>query len=182
MKSPVKLLTASVIGLVLMAFTASGQEKYQLQFRGSCTSTNESGDLLKEKITHKTLIQECIADLGLTNKPKLALVYHVNADFNGDIIEVSDSQTGDFLCQKMRLLFPITMESGDGSEMHQLIEVFAPGGNDPVGHGFVTKRISSNGKVKISGNLTFSLPAEGSRPLRICTATFNSSKLITTGD
>jgi hypothetical protein len=181
MKS-LKQLILILTGAVLAVSAANAQERYQLQFRGSAYSTNESGELSKSTFTHNTLIQDCIRDLGLTNNPKLLLVYNLNADLNGDIIEVIGNRTGQVFCQKLRLLFPVTLSNGDGSDVTQLVYVFPDSSSEEVGRGIVHKSISPNGKTRISGNLNFHLPADGTNSVRICNASFNTSRLVNITD
>lgn len=182
MKS-LKQLAIGLLGVVLTVSAAHGQEnKYQLQFRGTSVSTNEAGELSRRTITQNTLVSECIADMGLTNKPKLMLIYHENADFNGDVIEVIGSRTGQLFCQKLRLLFPTTISSFDGADVTQIVSVFPADGNDAIGQGYINKKVSANGKGRISGELIYTLPAQGTNALQLCTASFNTSRLVTISD
>jgi|GEM_PF-6313904 hypothetical protein len=175
-------LALGLLSIALLSSVTHAQEnRYQLQFRGTAVSTNEFGDYSKQTINQNTLIAECVSDLALTNKPKLMLVYHENADFNGDVIEVIGSKTGQVFCQKLRLLFPASMSNPSGSEVTQFVYVFPVNGNDAIGQGVITKK-TNKGKTRINGQLIYLLPPDGNNPVKIINATLNSSKQVNIAD
>lgn len=150
------------------------QERFEIELRGTSWTTNESGGLVRSTINQNTYIRECIRDLGLTNRPRMMLVYHAGADFNGDYIEVAHRNSGETRCLKLRLLFPSELSNNDGSHIRKKINVFTPAGNDHVGEGFVTRKVTRNGRVRLTGEILFELPADGVNGRRLVRATFNS--------
>ncbi|MBC8095546.1 MAG: hypothetical protein H7Y43_07020 [Akkermansiaceae bacterium] len=173
MKSP-KLLMAAVLGARFFgAASANAQERFQLKLRAARVGTNAAGAILKATLSEKTLVQQCVADLGITNRPPLVLAYTVGADLNGDAIEVVNRTTGEARCRKLRLLFPDTLSNGDGSYTQQFVNVFLPEPGDPIGSGIVTRKVLKNNRVFISGQINFRM-LEGTNGLRIYNATFES--------
>ena len=170
-------LAAIVLGLVLGASTTYSQEQYSIEFTGYSVSTNENGALVKRPLNNQAFYRECIADLGITNKPKLSLVYNVGADFNGDVMEVRRTRDGELLCQKLRLLFATSVSNLNGTETHQHVHVFTMEPGDPIGEGKVVRK-TTKGRTQINGELVFMLPAEGTNSLKICRATFHSIRRI----
>ncbi len=179
-------LLAPVLGTTLLAAIAlnsqaqSPQETLQLKMKISTVTTNENGGFVKATLTDKSISKDCISELGLTNKPPLVLAYTVGGDLNGDIIEVVNSATGERLCQKLRLLFPLTLSNGSGTEVQQLVYVFSDQQSENVGCGLVTRRTLKNNRTAITGTLNFYVLPEGTNGLMICKATFNTTKPLST--
>ncbi|HLP78235.1 MAG TPA: hypothetical protein VK327_15120 [Candidatus Paceibacterota bacterium] len=175
MKHP-KLLLALVLGVVCAVHSTSisAQERLQLNFQATCLATNDFGDLVKSRVTDKSWVRACVSDLAITNKQSLALAYTVGGDYNGDVIEVVNRDTGAQMCRKLRLLFPMTLSKGDGSEVNQLVYVFGEQQSENVGCGMITRRILRNNRTVVSGTLNFYVLPEGTNGLRLCRASFKT--------
>ncbi|HYG22876.1 MAG TPA: hypothetical protein VEH04_08845 [Verrucomicrobiae bacterium] len=178
-----KQLAAALIALIATGLAAQAQqERFEIELRGAYWTTNDAGNMVRQIVTHNTYKRECIVDLGITNRIRTMLVYHAGADFNGDIIEVVQRGNDQVLCQKLRLLFPTTLANNSGSEVRKLVRVFTVGGNDHVGEGLVTRKVTRNGRVLLGGDITFELPADGTNGVRLCRVRFNSVRQLPATD
>lgn len=171
-----------MLGLAILSTTAlsttaaQAQEKFQIHFRATLTTTNDSGRIIKKRWTERTLIKQCIADQGITNHPPLVLAYNVGGDFNGDVIEVINKKTGEVLCQKLRLLFPQTLINGGENQVHQSLFVFTDQQSDSVGSGIVSRKLLRHNRTLIDGSVNFFLLPDGTNGLQLVKAHFTGSK------
>ena len=171
-------------GALLCAVPAGAQELLQLKFQATCQTTNDAGQPVKEIVNNQKLIQD-YADLnGVTNARSLALVYHVNGDERGDVIQIVDAGDATVLSHVYGLFFPVDLPSGDGSQLQRFAYVYNSQQAFSMGSAMLREKIlidrSGATNRVINGNIQFYLNADGSNGLRLCTGTIVAAKRFIT--
>ena len=155
-------MKTTIIGLfsaaLLCAFNAHAQEVLQVRFNVKCQGTNDTGKLLKEKVTNETILQNYADQNGITNVNSLALVYAVDGDERGDLIEIVDAYTGDVLSPVYGFFFPMDLPTAsDGSRFSRFAYMFNSQQSYEMGSVLLDERLkfdrSGNTNRMISGSL-----------------------------
>src|SRR4051812_25758771 len=93
-----KITMVILSGLLALAVQGYAQNAFEVKVKGTCLTTNDSGDIVSQKMDNKSLIQDAVTALGATNSSGLTLIYVQNASTDiatsGDFIEVVNSSNG----------------------------------------------------------------------------------------
>src|SRR5262245_5418320 len=113
------ILSAAFI--LLIGFTTAAQERFRMTFQSVCRVNDNSGRVVTAHLGARDLIRRCAvnAGLGTTNLRSLELVYNLGAFFNGDSIEVVNTNAA-FVCQPFRLLFGSGVTNSNGTLVERL--------------------------------------------------------------
>ena len=171
------LISAALLGLL----SANAQEVLQLRFNAKCQGTNETGKLLKQKVTNDTILQDYANQNGITNLSSIALVYAVDGDERGDLIEIVDAYTGAVLTQLYGFFFPMDLPtSSDGSKFSRFAYMFNSQQSYEMGSALLDERIkfdrNGNTNRMITGNIQFYLTPDATNGLRLCSGTITAGK------
>lgn len=185
---------AVLSGMVALATQSWGQTIYDVTFKGTSQTTNDSGAIVTTKISNKNFIQDAISATGTTNSSKsFALVYVQNASTDpsaqGDFIEVVNTTDGTAIYTNLQFMynspFPAALVNGDGSEVvigAQVIPLPLAGSGDSLGGATINERILPK-KVLIRGSYNYTaLRAPGAvanDEVQVCNGTFTASKIFT---
>jgi hypothetical protein len=169
----------------LLPITGNAQV-FKMSFKGTCNGTNADGSVFKQDVNNKTLIRDWAGRVpGVTNFNKLELVYHQDADGQGnDAIEVVNKKTGAFVVSVFPLMFPQTVsQSTAKKETEQrffyVFNVFDPGSSR--GTTIVSEQTSfKNGNLKnfnLDGEMFWyqSPGPDNTNLFKICNGKFNAS-------
>jgi hypothetical protein len=163
---------------------ANAQEVLQLKVNVKCQSTNDIGEPVKQKISNQTLLQGYADQHGLTNLNSIALVYAVNADERGDVIQVVDAYTGAVLSQLYGVFFPLDLPTAtDGSQFSRFAYLYNSQQSYEMGSALLSERIKTdkhgNTNRTVNGDIQFYLTPEGTNGLRLCSGTISAGKAFT---
>jgi hypothetical protein len=181
-------MKATIIGLLtsalLCSIAANAQEVLQLKFTAKCQSTNDAGRLIKENVNNKTILQAYADQNGITNLNSLALVYAVNGDERGDVIQVVDAYTGAALSHIYGLFFAVDLPTvEDGSRFSRFAYMFNTQQSYEMGSALLSERIKidkqGNTNRTVNGNIQFYLTPDGTNGLRLCSGTISAGKAFT---
>lgn len=181
-------VATSLLGLftaaLVCSLNASAQEVLQVKFLAKCQTTNDSGKAINETINNKSILQEYADENGVTNLNSIDLVYEVNGDERGDVIEIVDASTGAVLSEVYGFFFPVDLPTTpDGSQFTRYAYLYNSQQSVSMGSAFLKEKIKSNkqgdSERSITGNLYFYLTPQGSNGLRLCTGTINAGKAFT---
>jgi len=174
-----KMAFTTAIGLLSLTIQAQAQNLYHINFKGTCQTTNEAGQIVSTQINNKTLIQEAAAFAGETNVTSLTLVYHFDAVDNGDLITTINTN-GVAIYTNLALLIPEQITNGDETQFARCVHIFTreslAAGPEHVGHGQVNGRLLRNGKSIVQGSLLYCELPSPSHGMRVCNATFHLAK------
>ena len=174
--------------LLLLATTARAQDKFKFAFHGTCYETNATGQFFTQKITEKDWIKAYLATHTITNNPKkLMVIYHVNGDEHGDVLELVDSKTGAFIFPLYGLFFSdefgrLPLTSTNNLQQKRIDYVYGHISDHSVGSSLTTETITLNhlgqtNKIRIEGQMDYlDLPTGTNKNLRVCTGTFLATK------
>jgi hypothetical protein len=163
---------------------ARAQEMYRVSFQSACRTTDDSGKIVTRTLRNRDIIRDCAAQswLGATNNLRgVELVYHQNATFQGDTIEVRTVTNAVLVCEVLRVFFGTDIWSADGTTRERLAFLFTSLQTDPIGSVVITERpirdrfgnISRSvirGRIQFVNNVNF--PGRAA----ICTGTFTVGK------
>jgi hypothetical protein len=185
-----KIMMAILSGLLAIAAQGFGQSVFQVTFKGTCTTTNENGDLVSTKLDNKALIQDAVIATGATNSSNLGVVYVQNASTDpstpGDFIEVVNTTDGTAVYTNLLFLynspFPPALVSADQTRFAigaQVVPLPLGGSGDALGGATINGRILPK-KTVISGSFNYtslrSPLATSNDIVKVCSGTFNVGK------
>ncbi len=185
-----KITMAILTGLLALAVQGYGQNVFEVKIKGTCLTTNDSGAIVSLKMDNKSLIQDAVTALGLTNSTKLTVVYVQNASTEpsspGDYIEVVDSSTGTSVYTNLQFMyggpFPPPLLSADQTDFvagAQVIPLPLAGSGDALGGATIHARALTK-KTVISGSFNYtSLRSPGGTfndIVEACSGTFSVGK------
>ncbi|HET7624361.1 MAG TPA: PepSY domain-containing protein [Verrucomicrobiae bacterium] len=181
---PKNILISACAGLLFASLTATAQETPEmlnLRIRGSCQTTNENGNLIKQPLSNRTILREWADKNGVTNRHSLALVYHVKGDERGDVIEIVDAHTGEILQPWLGIFFPVELSNPDDTKTVRLSELFNSQQSTEMGFATLKDRPTNKKHADhiISGDLNFYLTPDKTNGLRICAAKIMTLKTFT---
>ena len=175
--------TATLLGIcfvLLLNLTASAQQRFRLTFQAVCRVNDSSGRVTTARLSSRDLIQRCAAGAGITNSRSLELVYNLGAFFNGDSIEVVNTN-GNLICQPFRLLFGSGVTNSDGTLIERLAFVYNDQQSDPVGSATITERTTAgrggSTRFVLQGKIQF-LDLARPNGLGVCNGTFATRTAI----
>src|SRR5262249_19693644 len=93
-------------GLFVFGFCAQAQEVYQATFTAQATRIDGAGKTVITTINNKSLLNDCVQTLSLTNTKNLTLAFHRNGDDRGDTFDFVDKNTGARVCRIFSFLAP----------------------------------------------------------------------------
>jgi hypothetical protein len=175
----------SLLAVCLVPLAGKAQSYWVLSYQGTSTSGNGSGKLATEKVTEKTLIQNCATNSG-ASLTDLALVLHLNATVVGDAIEVINTNDPNlFRCEIMKLAFQQAYTNNHGG-MKRFAYIYNEQSDHSRGSAVFTQQVSTQGGVTnitgINGTLQFWLGNwdESTNDPRaiVCTGTFSSKHAL----
>jgi hypothetical protein len=185
------IVAAIISGIFALAIGADGQAVYQMTFKGTAQTTNDSGALVSQKVSNKTLIQDAVTATGNTNK-NLTLVYVQSASTDpstpGDFVEVVDN-AGTPVYTNLQFMyngsFPPALTNATGDQVligAQVIPLPLAVG-DSLGGATINEKTLKNGKTMINGSFNYtSLRSPGSSvndQVNVVNGTFTANKLFT---
>jgi hypothetical protein len=190
MKNP-KILAVIFSGLFAFGIQGIGQTVFQVTFKGTIQTTNGDGDLVSQKISNKTYIQDAITALGVTNK-SFSLVYVQGASsdpsIGGDFVEVINGTNNTPVYTNLQFMyggsFPPALTNSTGTAYvagAQVIPLPLGGSGDSLGGATINERTMTK-KTLISGSFNYtSLRSPGSTfndTIRVYSGSFNVGKQI----
>ena len=177
--------------LFLPVVTAPAQDKFLFTYHGTCYVTNASGQFSTQKITEKDWIKTYVATHTITNAnpKKLTVIYHVNGDEHGDVLELVDAKTGAFVFPIFGLFFSdefgrLPLISTNNLQQKRIDYVYGHISDHSVGSTLTTETITLNkkggtNKIRFEGQLDYlDLPTGTNKNLRVCTGTFLATKPV----
>jgi hypothetical protein len=187
-----KITMAMLSGVLTLAVSGHAQTVYQVTFKGSCLTTNDSGAIVSEKLNNKSLIQDALTATGATNRSSLEVVYVQGASTDpsapGDYVEVVDTTNGVAVYTNLLFLynspFPAALTNAVGTEIvagAQVVPLPLAGSGDSLGGVTIHERILRR-KVVISGSFNYSMlrsPTSSFNDIdKACSGTFNVGKIF----
>lgn len=190
-----KVIMAILAGALTWAVQVAAQPVlYQVNIKGTCLTTNGNGDIVTEKLSNQSLIQDAVTGTsGLTNSSGLTVVYAQNASsdpsVSGDFIEVVNSTNGAVVYTNLQFMyggsFPPALTNAAGTEIvagAQVLPLPLAGEGDTLGGATITERFLKN-KTLISGSFNYTTlrsPASTSNDVvSACSGTFTVNKTFT---
>jgi hypothetical protein len=185
-----KITMVILSGLLALAVQGFGQNVFQVTFKGTCLTTNDSGAIVSTKLDNKALIQDALTGTGATNSSNLTVVYVQNASTDpsvpGDYIEVVNSSNGVPVYTNLQFMyggsFPPALLSGDQTELAigaQVVPQPLAGSGDALGGATIHERALSK-KTLITGSFNYTTlrsPASSVNDIvEFCSGTFNVGK------
>jgi hypothetical protein len=174
-----------------LALTAGAQDKFRFTYHGTCYVTNGTGQFSTQRITEKDWIKTYVATHTITNaNPKnLMVIYHVNGDEHGDVLELVDAKTGAFVFPIYGLFFSdefgrLPLVGTNGLQQKRIDYVYGHISDHSVGSTLTTETITVDrhghtNRVRIEGQLDYlDLPTGTNKTLRVCTGTFLASNPV----
>jgi hypothetical protein len=190
-------------GLLAIALHGQAQTVFPVTFKGTVQTTNSNGDVVSQKLSTQTYLNDAATALGLsstngsgtnvTKTAKLSLVYVQNASTDpsasGDYIEVLEGTNNSPVYTNLLFLyggsFPPALTNLSGTAYvagAQVIPIPLAGTGDSLGGATINEKTMKNGKVMISGSFNYtSLRSPGSSAndtIRIFNGTFTVGKQI----
>jgi hypothetical protein len=185
-----KITMVILCALATAAIQGFGQNVFQVTFKGTSVTTNDSGDIVSTKLDNKALIQDAVTATGATNSSNLAVVYVQNASTDpatpGDFIEVVNSTDGTAVYTNLLFLynspFPPALVSADQTRFAigaQVVPLPLGGSGDALGGATINGRVLPK-KTVISGTFDYTSlrsPLSTSNDVvKICNGSFNVGK------
>jgi hypothetical protein len=184
-----------VILPVLLALAVQGyaQNVFEVKVKGTCLTTNDSGDIVSQKMDNKSMVQDAVTALGATNSSNLTLVYVQNASSDlsmpGDFIEVVNSSNGVPVYTNLLFLyggsFPPALVSADQSKFAAgagVVPLPLAGAGDALGGATIQARTLPK-KTVLSGSFNYTTlrsPSSTSNDIvKFCSGTFSVGKPFT---
>jgi len=135
----------------------------------TCVSTNQSGNLVYERVGTSTFIKECAADMGITNLQGLSLVY----DRSANALEVVSGTNHTVLCTPLTFSGGLTLSNTNNTKVELQSFVFVETNTVASGVLTATERISPGTTnfppfFSLFGELNYTEPASGTNPPAIC--------------
>jgi hypothetical protein len=178
-----KALVTSLGILALSAAAVKAQgDTLQLQFNGTCRTTNSAGMIIKQIVNNRSLLKDYAQSHSVSNLNTLALVYQSQGDERGDVIRIVDARTGAVLTDVMALFFSVDLPQGDGSMVFREVSLFNSQQSFEIGSGMLTEQLlnrKGSPDHHITGTLQYYLLPTDTNTLRLCTATINTLKTFT---
>jgi hypothetical protein len=187
MKSRIPLLAVFLVFL-LSGLSAHAQYEYRFLFKGICCQTNASGNVIQIPITDQTLL----LDRAPANDPStVALVYHLNGDDKGDVVEVVSTSNGQRLALEFGFWFGsdaslqrTALTNATQTEQRRVDYIYTLDSANYIspnthssGAAFVTKRFltDTNGvtRTTVDGTISWVVLPQGTNGTKVCTGTFS---------
>jgi len=137
-----------------------------------CTSTNSSGGLSKDFMSNRDFIQDCAADMGLTNLTGLSLVYNRT----NQALEVVSGTNRTLVCTALSFEGGLSITNTNNTRIEGLSFVFV--GTNTMSSGTIstTERIRYGSTNQITswslvGQFQYAVPATGTNAAEICRGT-----------
>ena len=179
-----QLLVGIFSGLLALAIQAQAQTVFQVNFKGTLQTTNSNGDIVSQKLSNQTYLNDAATALGLnistngtgTNgvtkgnsknpAASLSLVYVQNASSDpsasGDYIEVLEGTNNTTVYTNLLLLYggdfipALTNSSGTAYVAGALvIPIPLAGSGQSMGGATINEKTMKNGKVSIGGSFNY---------------------------
>jgi hypothetical protein len=182
-----QLLIAMAAGLLISATHASAQSKLQLQFSGTCFTTDSQGRITTQVINNQTLLQQAAAAGGLHDTSSLGLAYHIHGNDLGDTIDVINRTNGATLTTLYGLYFGESfgrqsLLSASHRQMKRLEYVYTTQNDHSLGSALLTDYyfLDSSGNTNatyVLGQMQWIVTTDSSHTnTQVCTATFTTLK------
>lgn len=187
MKSRNPLLAVLVLFL-LSGLSARAQYEYRFLFKGICYQTNGAGNVIQVPITDQTLL----LDRAPANAPgTVALVYHLNGDERGDVVEVVSTSNGQRLALEFGFWFGAdfslgrsALTNGTHTEQRRVDYIYTlddatyiSANSHSSGAAFVTKRFitDTNGvaRTTVDGTISWIVLPLGTNGTKVINGTFS---------
>ena len=145
--------------LLLLAPLRSPAQNFKLllTFHGTCLSNNAAGQFVSRAVSQRNWMRDFANTVGLTNLSAMTVVYHVNADERGDIIEVVDAKTGLVLDTPFLLFFGqdaslgrVALTNSVGNQVRIIQYVYTHQNKYSMGAALLNQRL----KLNASGTVT----------------------------
>ena len=195
-----QLLVAVFSGLLAVVIQGQAQTVFQVTFRGTLQTTNGNGDIVSQRLSNQTYVNDAMTALRITNStassnkgPSLTLVYVQNASTDpsasGDYIEVLEGTNNTPVYTNLLLLyggsFPPALTNSSGTAYvaeAQVVPLPLAGSGTSLGGATINEKSMKNGKVMINGDFDYeSLRSAGSDfndTIRVYNGTFNVGKQL----
>src|SRR6185312_6227602 len=159
MKNP-KIMMAILAGVVALTVQGYGQSMFQVKFKGTAQTTNDSGNIVSTKLNNDTFIRDAVTATGATNSSGLQVVYVQNASTDpsvpGDFIEVVDN-SGTSVYTNLIFLYTSlnpALTNADGTQVvigAQVIPLPLAGSGESLGGATINERFMTK-KTIIQGS------------------------------
>lgn len=174
-----------LLGLAAVSLQAQVPDTFQIIFKGTCQTTNDSGQIVSQPVNNQTLIQRAVDQTGVPNS-RLSLVYKFDLTSNADVIGVAGTN-GTLIYTNFVFLAPFdSVTNADQTQFVRVADLFTDESlnitDEDVGHALITERLmlnSHSGTVKktlLTGSMIYFMTANGTNGERCCSATFNATK------
>jgi len=162
MKNP-KIMMAILAGVVALTVQGYGQSMFQVKFKGTAQTTNDSGNIVSTKLNNDTFIRDAVTATGATNSSGLQVVYVQNASTDpsvpGDFIEVVDN-SGTSVYTNLIFLYTSlnpALTNADGTQVvigAQVIPLPLAGSGESLGGATINERFMTK-KTIIQGSFNY---------------------------
>jgi len=163
------------------------QDKFQLVFTGTCSTTDGSGRIMPRPITNATLLQDFAKANGVTDTSWLALAYHVHGNDLGDTIDVINRTNGATAGTIFGLYFGedfgrMSLLSTSGKQMKRIEYVYTDQNSHSLGSVLLTDYyfFDANGHTNntvILGQMQYLiLPNATHTNAQVCSGSFSTTK------
>jgi len=137
-----------------------------------CTSTNSSGGLNKDFMSNRDFIEDCAADMGLTNLTGLSLVYNRT----NQTLEVVSGTNRTLVCTALSFEGGLSITNTNNTRIEGLSFVFVGTNTTSGGTISTTERITYGSTNQITswslvGQFQYAVSASGTNAAEICRGT-----------
>ena len=185
MNTSIRLLLLCTLFIVQL--NVRGGDRFQFTFHGTCWTTNAGGKLISTTVNQSNWLNDYATVNGITNTKSLALVYHLNGDDRGDVIEVVNATNGTLISPLWALFFGdsfgrMSLVDNTGTRFRRIQYVYGQQIAESVGSAFLSERIflDNNGNtnaLSLQGPMTYEvLPDANHATLQVCQGTLLVTK------
>lgn len=166
MNTPLRLVLLLCI-LAITHLNVLAGDLFQFTFHGTAWTTNGDGKIISHPVNQAVWLNDYITSNGLTNTNSLALVYHLNGDDRGDVIEVVNATNGTLISPMWALFFGdsfgrMSLSDASGTRFRRIQYVYGQQISESVGSAFLIERIfldrkgNTNG-LSLQGSMSYEL-------------------------
>jgi hypothetical protein len=170
-------------GLLAFGYCAHAQEIYQATFLAQATRIDATGKTVLTTINNRSLLNDCVQTLSLTNTRNLTLAFHRNGDDRGDTFDFVDKNTGARVCRIFSFLAPQPVTNGINTMERRYAYVFNTSMSHSLGSVIIDEKRSFDkaGNLKgflATGDIQYYLLPTATNGLAICTGKFRTGKQL----
>jgi hypothetical protein len=158
-----KIMMAILTGMFALALQSQAQNMFQVKFKGTCQTTNANGDIVSQKLSNTTFINDAVTATGATNSSSFSVVYVTSPSTDpsvpGDFVEVVDAGGTPVYTNLLFVYsspFPPALTNASFTEIvagAQVVPLPLGGTGDTLGGATITQKFAK--KTMIQGSFNF---------------------------